>query len=116
MDDPRKDNIDKSSFAVCLRCHEANPSRPKFQKQISVQEPLHRVQVHRMPRSPHALGGPMSNPLSRRSVLGKIGAAVAGVLAAPAAKAAKTAVQKVFVTAGAPKGYDPTEHKWRMAH
>jgi len=35
-DDPRKDNIDKSNFGVCLRCHEANPSRPKWHKQISV--------------------------------------------------------------------------------
>jgi hypothetical protein len=35
-DNPRKDNIAKSSFAACLRCHEANPSRPKFLKQISV--------------------------------------------------------------------------------
>ena len=26
--------IDKSSFGVCLRCHEANPSRPKWHKQI----------------------------------------------------------------------------------
>jgi hypothetical protein len=33
-DDPRKDNIQKSSYAVCLRCHEANPSRPKWHKQI----------------------------------------------------------------------------------
>ena len=33
-DNPRKDNIDKSSFGVCLRCHEANPSRPKWHKQI----------------------------------------------------------------------------------
>ena len=57
----------------------------------------------------------MNNPVSRRSVLGRIGAAVAGLLAAPAAKAAKTAVQKVFVTSGAPKGYDPIKHKWRMA-
>ena len=32
--DPRKDNIEKSSFATCLRCHEANPSRPKWHKQI----------------------------------------------------------------------------------
>lgn len=32
--DPRKDNIDKSSYAACLRCHEANPSRPKWHKQI----------------------------------------------------------------------------------
>jgi hypothetical protein len=32
--DPRKDNIQMSSFAICLRCHEANPSRPKWHKQI----------------------------------------------------------------------------------
>lgn len=31
-----KSGIDKSGFAVCLRCHEANPSRPKFLKQITV--------------------------------------------------------------------------------
>ena len=34
--DPRKDNIEKSSFATCLRCHEANPSRPKWHKQIVI--------------------------------------------------------------------------------
>ena len=34
--DPRKENIDKSGFAACLRCHEANPSRPKWQKQIVI--------------------------------------------------------------------------------
>ena len=33
-EDPRKDNIDRSTYAACLRCHEANPSRPKWQKQI----------------------------------------------------------------------------------
>ena len=33
-DDPRKDNIDRSSYAACIRCHEANPSRPKWHKQI----------------------------------------------------------------------------------
>jgi hypothetical protein len=32
--DPRTDNIEKSSFATCVRCHEANPSRPKWHKQI----------------------------------------------------------------------------------
>lgn len=32
--DPRKDNIEKSSYAACLRCHEANVSRPKWHKQI----------------------------------------------------------------------------------
>jgi hypothetical protein len=34
--DQRKDNIEKSSFATCLRCHEANPSRPKWHKQIVI--------------------------------------------------------------------------------
>ena len=34
--DPRKDNIEKSNFAVCLRCHETNPSRPKWHKQIVI--------------------------------------------------------------------------------
>jgi hypothetical protein len=33
-DDPRKDNIDKSDYGVCVRCHEANVSRPKWHKQI----------------------------------------------------------------------------------
>jgi hypothetical protein len=32
--DPKPENIQKSSFAICLRCHEANPSRPKWHKQI----------------------------------------------------------------------------------
>ncbi len=32
--DPRKDNIEISSYAICVRCHEANPSRPKWHKQI----------------------------------------------------------------------------------
>ena len=33
-DDPRPDNIEKSTFATCLRCHEANPSRPQWHKQV----------------------------------------------------------------------------------
>ena len=33
-DDPKKENIDKSNYAACIRCHEANPSRPKWHKQI----------------------------------------------------------------------------------
>ncbi len=33
--DPRKDNIDKSDYAACVRCHEANPSRPKWLKQVT---------------------------------------------------------------------------------
>jgi tetrathionate reductase subunit B len=57
----------------------------------------------------------MSQPVSRRSLLGTIGAALAGVLAAPAAKAAKTVTQKVLVNTDAPKDYDPIKHKWVMA-
>lgn len=60
----------------------------------------------------------MKQSLSRRSLLGTLGAALAGLATVPAARAAKAAVQKVtkvFVTPGAPKGYDPTKHKWLMA-
>lgn len=32
-DDP-KVKVDKNSFSVCVRCHEANPSRPKWHKQV----------------------------------------------------------------------------------
>jgi hypothetical protein len=31
---PSKDNIDRSTYSACIRCHEANPSRPKWHKQI----------------------------------------------------------------------------------
>ncbi len=57
----------------------------------------------------------MNKPVSRRSLLGKLGVAVAGVLSAPVAKAAKTVAQKVLVKTSAPKDYDPTQHKWVMA-
>jgi ferredoxin len=57
----------------------------------------------------------MKNHLSRRSVIGRISAAVAGVLAAPVAKAAKAVTQKLLDSTDAPKNYDPTKHKWVMA-
>ncbi|MCX6905781.1 MAG: 4Fe-4S binding protein [Verrucomicrobia bacterium] len=56
----------------------------------------------------------MKNQFTRRGILGRLGGALAGLLAAPAARTAKAAVQKVFVTAGAPKGYDPDKHQWAM--
>src|ERR1051325_8264868 len=52
---------------------------------------------------------------SRRSALKILSGAFAGLLSAPAAKAAKATVQKLFVSSQAPKGYDPTKHKWLMA-
>lgn len=57
----------------------------------------------------------MNKPFSRRSLLGTLGAAFAGLATAPAARAAKAAVKKFFVTPGAPKGYYPDQHKWVMA-
>jgi tetrathionate reductase subunit B len=57
----------------------------------------------------------MNTNTSRRHALAVIGGALAGLLSAPAAKASKTAVQKLFVSSQAPKGYDPTKHKWQMA-
>jgi Fe-S-cluster-containing dehydrogenase component len=57
----------------------------------------------------------MNERVTRRNVLGRIGTAVAGLMTAGAARSAKAAVQKVFVSANAPKGYDPMKHKWVMA-
>ena len=57
----------------------------------------------------------MKSSVSRRSVLGKLGATLAGILSVPLAKTAKAAVQEVMVSSGAPKDYDPTKHKWAMA-
>jgi ferredoxin len=36
-------------------------------------------------------------------------------MAASVARVSKAAVQKLFVSTEAPKGYDPTKHKWLMA-
>ena len=57
----------------------------------------------------------MKNQITRRSVLGRLAAAAGCLLVAPAMRTAKAAVQKVLVSSGAPRGYDPTKHKWLMA-
>lgn len=56
----------------------------------------------------------MKFDFSRRKMLGVFGGALAGLLSAPAARAAKATVQKVFASSSAPKGYDPYKHKWLM--
>jgi hypothetical protein len=40
VDSPDVDKLkpDKKNTTSCLRCHEANPSRPNFQKQINVRD------------------------------------------------------------------------------
>jgi len=57
----------------------------------------------------------MKSKLTRRNLLTRIGGAVAGAMTASAAKTAKAAVQKYFVSSHAPRGYDPSKHKWLMA-
>ena len=57
----------------------------------------------------------MNKPISRRSTLRKVAGALAGILSLPVAKAAKAAVANGLASSGAPKGYDPTQHKWAMA-
>src|SRR5438045_4729559 len=52
---------------------------------------------------------------SRRRVLTILSGAVAGLLSTSVARASKAAVQKLFVSSQAPKGYDPTKHRWLMA-
>ena len=54
----------------------------------------------------------MKTQFNRRGALARLGAVLAGVLALPVARTAKAAVQNLFTASGAPKGYDPTEHKW----
>ena len=57
----------------------------------------------------------MNSGLTRRNVLTKLAGAVGGLLTLSASRKAKAAVQKLFVSSHAPKGYDPTKHKWLMA-
>jgi tetrathionate reductase subunit B len=56
----------------------------------------------------------MKNEIPRRTLLMRTGAALAGLLSAGLARTAKAAVQTVLVSSSAPKGYDPTKHKWLM--
>src|SRR5436309_2183461 len=78
-------------------------------------KPLHRATLHRMPSAPPAERGPMKTQFTRRNALSKFGGALFGVLTFSAARTTKAAVQKFFVSSQAPKGYDPTKHKWQMA-
>ncbi|MGD0536401.1 MAG: 4Fe-4S dicluster domain-containing protein [Verrucomicrobiota bacterium] len=56
----------------------------------------------------------MKSEISRRDILGGLGAVMAGLATLPLARTAKAAVQKLAVSANAPKGYDPTQHRWVM--
>ena len=56
----------------------------------------------------------MKTQFNRRGALAKMGAVFAGLLALPVARKAKAAVQNLFVSSGAPDGYNPAEHKWLM--
>jgi ferredoxin len=56
----------------------------------------------------------MKTQFSRRGALTRLGGAIAGLFTLSAARAAKAAVQKVLVSSGAPKDYDPSKHKWLM--
>ncbi len=51
-------------------------------------------------------------PVARRRALTTLGRALAGLLALPAARKAKAAVQQFLASTSAPDRYDPTKHKW----
>lgn len=57
----------------------------------------------------------MKSKLRRRTVLGRMAAVVAGLISLPLARTLKAASRKILVSEAAPKGYDPTQHRWVMA-
>lgn len=56
----------------------------------------------------------MNNSVTRRGLLAGLGGALAGLMTTSFARSAKAAVKTVFVQTNAPKGYDPSKHKWLM--
>ncbi len=57
----------------------------------------------------------MKTKFTRRNVLATLGGALTGLLTLSVVRKSKAAVQKLFVSSNAPKGYDPNKHKWLMA-
>jgi len=69
-----------------------------------------------MPCAPPTQRGTMiGKGYTRRKSLVALAGAAAGFLVMAPARKARAAVQKLFTSTGAPKGYDPTQHKWLMA-
>jgi len=56
----------------------------------------------------------MKTSVTRRSLLAGLGGALAGLMTNSLAQTAKAAVKTVFVRTNAPRGYDPSKHKWLM--
>lgn len=52
--------------------------------------------------------------ITRRSVVGLLGLGAGWLASLPFARPAKAAVKNLLVSSGAPKGYDPTKHRWLM--
>jgi len=69
-----------------------------------------------MSRAPSAQSKPMKTQYSRRNVLTRLGRRESPgcSLFRPRARPPKRRSQKIFVSSGAPKDYDPTKHKWLM--
>lgn len=57
----------------------------------------------------------MNDKLSRRKALKNVSGVIGAIVTFTAAESGKSAVQKLLVNSGAPKGYDPTQHKWLIA-
>jgi Fe-S-cluster-containing dehydrogenase component len=57
----------------------------------------------------------MSENFTRRHVLKNLAGIVGGLMALPAARTCKAAVQNGLASSHAPAGYDPFKHKWLMA-
>jgi len=57
----------------------------------------------------------MSENMTRRGAIKGLAGIVGGLLALPAARTCKAAVQNGLASSPAPAGYDPFKHKWLMA-
>ena len=65
--------LPKLTFSHCLRCHEASPVPSGVAQADQVPRSLHRPALHRMPFTASAQRSPMNQPVTRRSVLSKLG-------------------------------------------
>ena len=107
-------NARQLTDSLCLRCHEANPSRPKWHKQIVIKNHYTGkcTECHVPHSPPEAHEKPVPGAVHCQDRRGD------GRRARPSAARGGQGggAKSVCVLADAPKDYDPTQHKWVDGH